>query len=293
MIVCCPGCQARIRVDRQRLGGKRITLRCARCGEIFKAEVVAPQCENLPYQVLVAHHDPAMCGTIRDVLSGAGIGSRIEHDGNNAFRQMEVQPPQVAILDVAIPGLYIFELIEQMRQHPLLARTRIILLSSVYNKAAYKRTPSSLYGADDYIEKHHIPDRLVAKVHHLAAGTETAVGEASEGAASAQLPGNGSPDLVELNARIQRAENDDLALLGEKAEKARHLAQMIAADIALYHQEKMDEGIRGENVFGLLQLEVEEGRRIFRQRMPHDFKGDFVGQAFAALIERRQREILG
>jgi hypothetical protein len=31
----------------------------------------------------------------------------------------------------------------------------------------YKRTPTNLYGADDYIEKHHIPDSLVNKLRKL------------------------------------------------------------------------------------------------------------------------------
>jgi len=31
----------------------------------------------------------------------------------------------------------------------------------------YKRTPTNLYGADDYIEKHHIPDILVPKLNKL------------------------------------------------------------------------------------------------------------------------------
>jgi hypothetical protein len=42
-----------------------------------------------------------------------------------------------------------------------------VLLSSVYDMRRYKRTPTNLYGADDYIEKHHIPDFLVNKLRKL------------------------------------------------------------------------------------------------------------------------------
>ena len=43
----------------------------------------------------------------------------------------------------------------------------VILIASVFNKTAYKRTPHSLYGADDYVEQHHIPDMLPVKLARL------------------------------------------------------------------------------------------------------------------------------
>jgi response regulator RpfG family c-di-GMP phosphodiesterase len=80
---------------------------------------------------------------------------------------MDAAPPQVALIDVALPGLFAFELVDKVRNRPALKEVKILLLSSVYNKMAYKRTPTSLYGADDYIEKHHISDDLVPKINQL------------------------------------------------------------------------------------------------------------------------------
>ena len=43
-------------------------------------------------------------------------------------------------------------------------------MASVYDSAAYKRGPSSLYGADDYIERHHVKEDLVGKIKSVLAG---------------------------------------------------------------------------------------------------------------------------
>jgi hypothetical protein len=50
----------------------------------------------------------------------------------------------------------------------------------------YKRTPVSLYGADDYIEKHHIPDFLSMKIRDLLQPRES--GESKKASASCDAP---------------------------------------------------------------------------------------------------------
>jgi len=71
------------------------------------------------------------------------------------------------VLDVGLPGIYGFELCERLKGNPATKSIKIVLLSSVYDNRRYKRTPTNLYGADDYIEKHHIPDFLLSKLRKL------------------------------------------------------------------------------------------------------------------------------
>ncbi len=75
--------------------------------------------------------------------------------------------PQGMVLDVGLPGIYGFELCERLKSNPETQSIKIVLLSSVYDMRRYKRTPTNLYGADDYIEKHHIPDFLLTKLRNL------------------------------------------------------------------------------------------------------------------------------
>lgn len=301
MIVSCPACSARMRLDRKRLEGKRLTLSCARCREAFKVDVPRRKTESGLPRVLVAHGDASMCEAIGDVLAEEGVSHQICHDGPSALNIMEAAPPRVAIVDVALPGLFAFEVVEKVRNRPGLEDVKIILLSSVYNKMAYKRTPSSLYGADDYIEKHHIADKLVSKINRLMvdavssfAGTDCeGAGIADQG--SSQVEAFPREFVARTNEKIREAEAGEVSgpASGETLEKAERLARIIVSDIALYNQDRVEEGIRAGTFFELLADEIEEGERLFRERIAPEVYGrrEILQKAFHVFVERRRKEL--
>ena len=303
MIVTCPACTARFRIDREKLAGKRLTLRCAKCREPFKVELPRSGRVEAPgVRVMVAHTDHELCGTICGILEPAGMTCMVGHDGETVLRLMEAAPPQVAVVDVALQGLYAFEVVDKVRRRPGLGGVKILLLSSVYNRMAYKRSPSSLYGADDYIEKHHIPDDLIPKINRLSLGAAPAAAPAPREEVQAgkvlsgQEAASQSLDYIHLvHEKIQSAE--DRQLSGDEAtpdtEKARRLARIIVSDIALYYQERVDEGIRGGNWAELLALEIQEARKLFLTRFPDPRiqRAKILEAAFIDLLERRRREL--
>jgi CheY-like chemotaxis protein len=79
-------------------------------------------------------------------------------DGLEALKKANEIRPQGMVLDVGLPGIYGFDLCARLKGDPDTGSIKIVLVSSVYDMRRYKRTPVSLYGADDYIEKHHIHD---------------------------------------------------------------------------------------------------------------------------------------
>jgi predicted Zn finger-like uncharacterized protein len=303
MIVSCPACAARFRIDRERLAGKRLTLRCGRCRTPFKAELPSRGRADAPgIRVMVAHTDHELCGTICGILEHAGMRCQVGHDGRSVLRQMEQAPPQVAVVDVALQGLYAFEVVDKVRRRPGLGEVKIILLSSVYNRMAYKRLPASLYGADDYIEKHHIPDDLVPKINRLVIGAVPAQApgaseeERTGASLSSQEAAEQTRDYIHLvNTRIRSAE--DRQVQGDQEigddERARRLARIIVSDIALYNQDKVDEGIRNGNWSELLAAEIQEARKLFLARFPDERlqRAKILEAAFIDLLERRRREL--
>jgi len=304
MIASCPACSARFRLDRQRLGGKRITLRCSRCRQVFKVEVTPVAASGDAPRILVAHSDEALCTTIGEILARDGMSFQICHNGHEAFRSMEESPPVLALIDVALPGLFAFEMVEKVRSHAVLKDLKIILLSSVYNRMAYKRTPSSLYGADDYIEKHHIPSDLVPKINRLITNAEPLLKQSpqpeEEEVSGKMLESREAlvesrEYIDEINTLIRSAEEKEVApdLTSEGVEKARRLARIIVSDIALYNQERVEEGIRRGCFHELLAKEISEGERLFAERVSPEISRceDFLQTAFTALIERRRREL--
>ena len=56
----------------------------------------------------------------------------------------------------------------------------------------------------------------------------------------------------------------------DNAEHAKRLARAIISDVALYNREKVEEGIRNDNIFEILADELEEGRQHYMSRVVPD-----------------------
>ncbi|MEM6958865.1 MAG: hypothetical protein AAF645_24500, partial [Myxococcota bacterium] len=53
----------------------------------------------------------------------------------------------------------------------------------------------------------------------------------------------------------------------ETEEAARRLARAIASDLSLYNEERIVQGVKGDNLFEVLTDEIEEGRALFKSRV--------------------------
>ena len=53
----------------------------------------------------------------------------------------------------------------------------------------------------------------------------------------------------------------------EDPEKARRLARTIVSDIALYNREEIRKGIKDDNIFELLAVELERGHKLYLSRV--------------------------
>ncbi|KAA0256815.1 hypothetical protein FHQ18_11845 [Deferribacter autotrophicus] len=50
-------------------------------------------------------------------------------------------------------------------------------------------------------------------------------------------------------------------------EKAKRLARTIVSDIVLYNKEKVVDGIKNDNVFEVLEEEIELGKKLFNEKV--------------------------
>ena len=304
MIVKCPACAARLRLDREKLAGKRLTMRCARCRSPFKVELPHTQRSKAAKQirVMIAHSDSEICSTIRSLVEGAGYEVALGHNGDEVLAAMDTMRPQIAIVDVALEGLYAFEVVEKIRLRPGLQNVKIILLSSVYNKAAYKRAPDSLYDADDYIEKHHIPDDLIMKINRLLIGaadtseaaSKDAVEKSGEQLSAAEGASQSLDFINAVNEKIQSAEDHEVSSSDvPERDRAERLARIIVSDISLYYMDRVDEGILGGTWSDLLAAEIREARRLFKERFPslEIQNSKILEAAFLDLLEKRRQEL--
>jgi DNA-binding response OmpR family regulator len=266
-------------------------------------EAAVRSCDRI--KVLVANESPVFCQAVEKVLSSEPFEVISCNDGKSALAAIEEIVPDVVLLDVALPGMYGFEVCEAVRENPATASVKVILIAAIYDKARYKREPNSLYGADDYIEKHHIPDSLSTKIYQLVSGGR---GPAAEGE-DVSHEGVRHPVAVELSDREKsELENNrktikqdeqwktDSKAAGEESEahvKARRFARLIVSDIALYNQERVEEGVRNDGFYELLEEDIQEGRALYEQRIPPEIRNStsYLDDAFEELISKKKREM--
>jgi DNA-binding response OmpR family regulator len=122
---------------------------------------------TLARRVLVIEDDPVIAYLIEHLLTRKGFVVEIAVDGRRAEQMMNtLSPPAVVVLDVMLPFVGGFELVERMRESPLWADVPILMLTSKANESYVVRAFGA--GVDDYVTKPFRPDELVARIQHLA-----------------------------------------------------------------------------------------------------------------------------
>lgn len=315
-IVRCPACNRYYRLP----GGPPapgMRLRCSQCGKVFSAapEPAAapaprPAAASGDHRVLVASDGAEFQSLIGEVLQGQGYALRQAQNGEAAWELIGPWRPHVVLLDVALPGMPSFELCDRVRADEGLRGTGLILIASVFQQTRYKRAPTSLYGADDYIEKHHIRDWLPGKVARLLPGAAAPVQPATApaapvapAAATPAAPGApAAPAAPAAPHRVIDAREQETLIreelygsagrqrpgLERLRESLRRYARIIVSDIALYNQELVERGIREGTFSELLKKELEEGRKLYLTRVPPSSGGaDHYQEAVQDFIARR------
>lgn len=74
---------------------------------------------------------------------------------------------------------------------------------------------------------------------------------------------------------------------------AARLARTIVSDIALYNKEKISQGIREDNIFDLLDKELNEGLELYRSRISPDLdkKNSLYNKAIVDILIKRHGNI--
>jgi predicted Zn finger-like uncharacterized protein len=329
MLIVCPGCKTKFSFDEHKIGSDGVRLRCSKCHAIFRvlrkaAESVPPTGINASppaaqepvgdqgvprLKVVVANESAAFCGAVKKVLSDEPFEVHCFNDGKIAFAAIEEMKPDLVLLDVALPSMYGFEICEAIRKDPVLSPIKLILLASIYDKTRYKRAPNSLYGADGYIEKHHIPDSLIGMIYNLVSGQKP-VGSSDSRKLQAEEEGQTAPewptqreiaDREAVREELKKDEEQETSApapptppeLPEAQVKARRLARIIVSDIVLYNQVKVEEGIRNGTFYELLADDIKEGRALYIRRISEEIRRvtSYLEDAFEELIAKKKREL--
>ena len=110
-------------------------------------------------RVLVVDDENDIRGLVRELLERAGHDVVEAPDGNEGLRLFYAEHPDVVILDVSMPGLTGWEVLERIRE---LGETPVIMLTA--NADELDKVRGLRAGADDYITKPFGRQELLARV---------------------------------------------------------------------------------------------------------------------------------
>jgi CheY-like chemotaxis protein len=107
--------------------------------------------------------------TMREVIKIAFRRENINvvacHDAGTALQQIEAARPDIVITDVIMPDKDGYEVCQHIKSHPQLAKTPVILMSGVVNRAVAEK--AFAVKADELLRKPFQPQDLIARVKHL------------------------------------------------------------------------------------------------------------------------------
>ena len=234
-------------------------------------------------RTIVAHENPVIRASAADVLRRADFEVIAVADYDSARALLDGNPTPVAlVVDVGLTGQPFYALCQYIERRGL--RTKTVLIASVYSRTAYKRRPTSLYGAHDYVEQHHIVDSLVPKVELLVRDDDPSVPNEDMGVRHFAAEDSRVRVAGERRLRFRHDTQD------EADELATRLARLIVADLALYSAEEISAWRAAKFDIDAIPKTLSEGlaeaRQLFNARVPPElaFENDFVLDALLEFV---------
>ncbi len=119
----------------------------------------------LRHRVLVVDDDDIVVMLIEQQLSGEGFAVTTFSNGTTAAAALTALPFSLAILDVQLPGMDGFDLLQKLRQQPGLAAVPVLMLTGRGDERDIAR--GLALGADDYMVKPFLPSELLVRIRRL------------------------------------------------------------------------------------------------------------------------------
>jgi signal transduction histidine kinase len=114
-------------------------------------------------RILVVDDQPANLRVVGTLLQRHAYEVLLAGTGAEALQLAQAQVPDLMLLDMMMPGMDGFELLQQLRRHAVLQAVPVIFLTAAQDRELLLRAFDA--GAVDYVTKPFIPEELLARVN--------------------------------------------------------------------------------------------------------------------------------
>lgn len=263
MIVRCPRCAARYRLDDSSIAGDEAKLRCPKCQAIFivrtapppESEPSAPRPDEPSRARTSAASRSTLTALLADeprefrdfttaVLEEAGFEVGLTDNGEEALFLAGSHRFDLILLNVYLRRMLGINVCERIKSNSALRDTPVLLMGAVL-RPEEGGLRGGLYGADDFLSTGISREELLAKLRRW---THTGENPAAESPAPPSVP----------TAQGLAKE--------PSSEEIRRLARIMVSDIQMYHPEKFNRSLREGNFFESFTEELAKGKEIIDNR---------------------------
>lgn len=171
MIITCPACEGRYRIDPSASKSDVAKVKCPACKEVFEVSLK----EDCPEQkqpstgspvVLVVDDARFFREMIKDILKDLPVELIMAADGNEAWDKINSATPQLVLLDLNIPGKNGRQILRALQEGEISAKVKVLAMSGV-DRGEETASEVKAIGATDFINKSFKPIELQRRVQEL------------------------------------------------------------------------------------------------------------------------------
>jgi signal transduction histidine kinase len=134
--------------------------------DMISRDPAGPTADSIARRVLLVEDNPDAAALLASALALAGHDVRTAGDGPSALKLVEGYAPDIALLDIGLPGMDGYELARQLRRAPSLANTPLVALTGYARDGDRQRALAS--GFSEHIAKPVPLARLLELVDRLS-----------------------------------------------------------------------------------------------------------------------------
>lgn len=150
--------------------------------------------------ILVIDDDLDLQQMLKLMLQRGGHKVVTTGEGLDGLTKAKVIKPDLAIVDVMMPGMNGYQVVRKLREDPDTAGTAVLILTA--RAQPVDRETALAAQADDYMPKPFAPNELLAKVNELLANRSAAQGPAKRTVALLSLRGGVGVTSVAVNLAL-------------------------------------------------------------------------------------------
>ena len=264
IIVKCEGCTKTYKIHLDKLPSGVSSFPCRACGTLvpIPGTRIDKTLKGQVGRILVVVEEEELGKLIQRILGGNDYQGHLVNSGKDALEALKKEAWDLVLVSVYLPDMMGYELLDRLPDVQSDSKIPSILLSAVHHAARYKRAPTSLYGADDYLERHHLPDLLIPKIHRLLSSGDGSLGQVTP----AHLPPP-TDDQVLIRRDLETLERTGHIYEDPQMGEIQRMCRVIAGDIALYNEDVIA-STSPENLLDAIASDLTEGEALLMSKFP-------------------------